>query len=282
MPGHVIVGFDGSSAATGALVWAVDEAGRRHTETVAVAVVDAPPGDPPAGAEWSAHAEITLARRLQAELDPWGVRRRIELEIRRGHPAAELLAACTEADLLVVGSRGQNPIKGLLLGSVSRACLDRAPCPVVVVHGVPRPADPHRRVLVGVDGSVHSRRALQVAAEEAALRGDVVHAVHAVHWDAIGVELVSPDHRQLVEWGTRLVKHELAQAGVAARPLVVAGTAGEVLVGHSAHADLLVLGARGHHTLTGTLLGSTSDHCVRHGHCPVMVVRARPDEGPAS
>jgi nucleotide-binding universal stress UspA family protein len=60
---------------------------------------------------------------------------------------------------------------------------------------------------------------------------------------------------------------------VAARPVIVNGHPSDVLVRHSRHADLLVLGSRGHTQVAGMLLGSTSDHCTRHASCPVMVVR---------
>jgi nucleotide-binding universal stress UspA family protein len=58
----------------------------------------------------------------------------------------------------------------------------------------------------------------------------------------------------------------------------VPGHAGDVLVRHSTHADLLVIGSRGRNQLAMLLLGSTSDHCARHAGCPVMVVRSRSAE----
>jgi Universal stress protein family len=58
--------------------------------------------------------------------------------------------------------------------------------------------------------------------------------------------------------------------GVPGRP-VVADHAAEVLVHHSAEADLLVLGLRKRNPVAGLLLGSTSEHCAQHAHCPVMV-----------
>jgi nucleotide-binding universal stress UspA family protein len=52
-----------------------------------------------------------------------------------GDPAPELVGACEEGvDLLLVGSRGYGPLTRVLLGSVSRNVIQRAPCPVLVVR----------------------------------------------------------------------------------------------------------------------------------------------------
>jgi nucleotide-binding universal stress UspA family protein len=133
---------------------------------------------------------------------------------------------------------------------------------------------PVGRVIVGVDGSVHSRAALFVAAEEARLRGATLQVLHAVYWDRIGTELITPTSEQLLEWGHKLVDAELAATAVYGEPTVVPGHPGEVLVRHSGDADLLVLGTRGRNPAASLLLGSVSEHCVRHARCPVLVTRA--------
>jgi len=51
-----------------------------------------------------------------------------------GNPAQRLINASEGADMLVVGSRGHGGVVGLLLGSVSSACAEKAHCPVLVVH----------------------------------------------------------------------------------------------------------------------------------------------------
>lgn len=272
----VVVGFDGTQPAVHALTWAVQEARLHRAELAVRTVLDRPllvgdvlsePDGPPIRSELSDR----LHKAVVAVTADYPVR----FETVHGGAAAKLIAACDEEALLVLGTRGHNPVTELLLGSVSRACLHHAPCPVVVVPG-PVPFGKFRRVLVGVDTSLDSRHALQIAAEEARLRGDAVHAIHAVYWDHIGAELATPDTKQLVAWGKQLVADELERAGVDARPVVVAGHAADVLVRHSTHADLLVLGSRGRNPLAVLLLGSTSDHCARHAGCPVMLVRTHP------
>lgn len=59
-----------------------------------------------------------------------------------------------------------------------------------------------------------------------------------------------------------------------AHPEVIHGYPADILTRRSTHADLLILGARGHNPLANLLLGSTADHCARHAHCPTMIVHA--------
>jgi nucleotide-binding universal stress UspA family protein len=54
---------------------------------------------------------------------------------------------------------------------------------------------------------------------------------------------------------------------------VVHGHPAQVLLDAANRADLLVVGSRGHGAFAGALLGSVSQHCVRHARCPVLIVR---------
>jgi nucleotide-binding universal stress UspA family protein len=60
---------------------------------------------------------------------------------------------------------------------------------------------------------------------------------------------------------------------VSVREHVVEGPAGPALLSQAAGASLLVVGAQGRAAFPGMLLGSVAEYCVRHGPCPVVVVR---------
>ena len=139
-------------------------------------------------------------------------------------------------------------------------------------------------IIVGVDGSAGSIEALQWAVQEAELRGAKVRAISV--WDFPyaygGLTATVPLPTEGLEDATRA---SLETAIVAAVPdaakaaaierAVMSGNPSNVLVDESAHADMLVVGARGHGGFLGLLLGSTSDQIVKHAACPVVVVRSR-------
>lgn len=134
----IVVGVDGSPSSRAALRWALGQAQLDGSSIDAVAAWDYPPlsgwGLTIPGPEIEEAARLALVDTVKQEQDstrpPVPVRQRIEY----GHPADVLLEAAREAHLLVVGSRGLGGFTGTLLGSVSRHCVEHAPCPVVVVR----------------------------------------------------------------------------------------------------------------------------------------------------
>jgi nucleotide-binding universal stress UspA family protein len=140
------------------------------------------------------------------------------------------------------------------------------------------------KIVVGVDGSVDSQRALDWALREAVLRHAKVIAVHAWRLPAIGgAELVAPviDPDELEESARAVLGESIDAAArehpdVAVQQVVVCGSAAEALIELSHDADLVVVGSRGHGGFAGLLLGSVSQQCVHHASCPVVVIpRAR-------
>ncbi|RPK80705.1 MULTISPECIES: universal stress protein [Streptomyces] len=141
-------------------------------------------------------------------------------------------------------------------------------------------------VIVGVDGSASSLEAVDVAAREARLRGAplrIVHAFgHAPGYRPAGGPPWSPAAHGLEPMvdGVLAGAEERAHAaapGVTVTRSVVAGEALEVMEIESRSASLAVVGSRGLSGFSGLLVGSTAVHLAAHGHCPLMVVRGRPD-----
>jgi nucleotide-binding universal stress UspA family protein len=137
--GPVVVGVDGSPVSEDALAFAFDAAAARRVPLVAVHSYEPPFFHPDSAivVDWEAvHTEEqeVLAERLAG----WGERYPdvpVERVVVQGVPAATLVEQSETAQLVVVGSHGHGSLAGLILGSVSRAVLHRARCPVAVVRG---------------------------------------------------------------------------------------------------------------------------------------------------
>jgi nucleotide-binding universal stress UspA family protein len=128
-PGPVAVGADGSAASRAAIAFAVEEAVLRAVPLLAVcALADAPGSLGGAGRLQEAFdRDIARCEKEHPELT-------ILRQVTFGQPRTALLDATSDAQLLVVGSRGRGGVEGMPLGSVSQAVLHHALCPVGVVH----------------------------------------------------------------------------------------------------------------------------------------------------
>jgi nucleotide-binding universal stress UspA family protein len=143
------------------------------------------------------------------------------------------------------------------------------------------------RIVVGVDGSPHSKAALRWAMNQARLTGAVLEAVavwqnppmseHGYGWST-----VIYDDQSLATTAEKVLTETIAEvAGQQGVPVethtrVVQGHPAEALMDAATGAQLLVLGTRGHGIFAGILLGSVSQHSVQHAPCPVVVVPQNP------
>jgi nucleotide-binding universal stress UspA family protein len=126
---------------------------------------------------------------------------------------------------------------------------------------------------------------LRWAIAEAELTADTVEAVIAWQypiaaggygWAPVvmddGIDMQAIAEKTLTEAIDQVVQPGCA---VTVERRVAEGYAPSVLVDASAHADLLVVGSRGHGTFTEALIGSVSQNCAHHAKCPVVIVRGR-------
>jgi nucleotide-binding universal stress UspA family protein/uncharacterized protein (DUF2267 family) len=136
---RVVVGVDGSESSKAALRWAARMAPAIGAEIEAVITWQFPGIYAwTVGVAEGRRPDVDAGKLLDDALaDVFGSDRPANLvtRVREGGASHELLAASSDAALLVVGSRGHGGFAGLLLGSVSTACAEHATCPVLVVHG---------------------------------------------------------------------------------------------------------------------------------------------------
>jgi nucleotide-binding universal stress UspA family protein len=134
---------------------------------------------------------------------------------------------------------------------------------------------PAGRIVVGLDGSPGSSRALRFALDEARLRCFALEAVLAWHMPAMLDAAGVPDDFDPQGWAQATLDATVAAVsteGVTVDAHAVQGPPASVLLDATKNADLLVVGSRGHGGFVGALLGSVSQHCVAHATCPVVVV----------
>ncbi len=212
--------------------------------------------------------------------------------VAEGNPAFEVVATAESlaADLIVLSTKGRSGLKRILLGSTAERIVRHAHCPVLTVRRQPPATEkpvypdrlPWRRILVPLDFSFSSLHALRVAAALAEQSGARLSLLNVIEPNpyAVGLEggpLVMPD--QVFARNAKAQLPRIAQrfvpAAVRVTHLVGYGRAANVIVetAEEKEIDLIVLSTHGHTGLERLLLGSTTEHVVRHAHCPVLVVR---------
>lgn len=132
-------------------------------------------------------------------------------------------------------------------------------------------------IVVGIDGTPASERALTWAMNEALVRGCPLHVVNAwnfepmVDWQETSAARRHAESEALIETSVRAASEKLQEL-----PEIVAmsvrGDAAEELEKVSAGAAMLVVASHTGHRLRQIVLGSTSMHCVRHSQAPVVVI----------
>jgi nucleotide-binding universal stress UspA family protein len=140
MPG-IIVGLDGSGHSQLALEWAMKEAAIRHAPLTVLTVdqavagyyrgVAVDPAGPVRTAEARKAAEVETDKALAGLEGPRP--ESVVVTAVHGFPVEELIKAASDADMIVLGSRGAGGFTRLLMGSVASQVAQHAHCPVLIV-----------------------------------------------------------------------------------------------------------------------------------------------------
>ncbi|GHF33717.1 universal stress protein [Streptomyces fumanus] len=311
MQHDIVVGVDGSPAGLAAAHWAAQEAQRRGTGLQVVHV-------------WHRHARPAPYIPLDSNEHDWAGHLLDEAvrSVRAAHPAlwvtprlvceatvAALLAAATDAGLLVLGSLGLGPVGGFVTGSVSQRVVGRSACPVVLVRAGRSAADehlpaadgvapeeipqtPYREIVLGLRTDRLCDELIEFAFDAARRRGTGLKVVHAfrtparpapgpsVPLAAVAPEGPAPDPRpyaQALADEERTVTATLRPwqekyPTVPVTETVTEDRAAVALVRAAHDAALLVVGRRiaGHRL--GAHTGPVTHAALHHAGCPVAVV----------
>jgi len=282
----IVVGVDGSAAASLAVRWAAATAASRHRRlrivnglnfaaTQAVtgtydlmvpAVIDAIRSQ---GAE-----RVGTARALALTVEPTLT---VETEVSEDNPARLLIEHSKTANLVAIGASGEG---GTIrhLGSTLLAVASHGHGSIVVVRGTEGATSSAGPVVVGVDGSSVSEAAIGAFAEASNRNAHLV-AVHVwsdLYFDKFEGDISDP---AVQEQARAIVAEQLAgwqekYPDVAVTREVYFAGPRHYLIEWSKAAQLLVVGSRGRGGFRGLLLGSTSNALVQRAHCPVLVVHA--------
>ncbi|MFE7751860.1 universal stress protein [Streptomyces sp. NPDC057428] len=276
---EIVVGVDPGDPSVPTLAWAADEADRRNLPLRLVLAVpplhdtqhvDSTPQHMflrAQGREALDAASETLSR-----LSPQAC---VTTELVDGRPAVVLCRKVTaHTSMVVVGSRRLSvPAEILSTRSVAVPLSAQADCPVVVVRAPEHIANIAACLVVGVDGSASSQRAVKFAFEEASQRHASVLALWVWQRPAIslsGVETGMNERARLLDeaiagWSARYPDVNVARNISRGHPV-------EELARASSDALAVVVGRRGHGGYTGMRLGSVPHGLLHRAECPVITV----------
>ncbi len=292
-PLAVLIGVDGSDAALeAARSWARWQG---NPGTLRIALVNAAPPPPHFWAQPGidpGRIEVGLlslgARQLEAAS---GLFSDTELawasSVRVGPAAAVIVdqAVKVGADLIVLGTRGLSPLRGLLIGSVALRVAQTSPMPVWLR---PTRAFPIKAlgkaltVLCPVDGSANAERAARWIGQAAPHFGDVTVELLSVQPPfSLAEGLLDALPQRLDHWSQRIgaaainaARAALPASGLHLREVVRTGDAIEEINRRAGEidADAIVLGTRGMGALGQALLGSVSGGLLQTGSRTTIVV----------
>ncbi len=189
-------------------------------------------------------------------------------------------------DLIVMGTHGRRGLGQLFLGSVAEEIVRRSACPVLTVREKEEPKSMAEmdEILVPMDFSAHSRRALEYAQRIAGscdARLQLLHVVEQMIHPAfyamgktsildLDPDIAGRSHQEMRRW-----LEESKGPDVPAETFVLDGRASRDIVGFAVDngSDLIVIATHGLTGLDRFLIGSTTQKVVRRADCPVFTVK---------
>lgn len=206
----------------------------------------------------------------------------VTARVKVGHVLNEIISSSEQSDMLVLGARGMNPLRDMILGTTAERLLRKCMCPVLVAKCPP--LGPYQRVIVPVDFSPYSVAALRMALLVAPMADiTLVHAFDVPFEGKLWLAGVAEEKIQEYRIQARqqalsnidtLVKDSGADLHRFYRTVERDGAATLILAQEAKlGADLIVIGKRGQSIIEETLLGSVTRHVISDAKCDVLVVQ---------
>jgi nucleotide-binding universal stress UspA family protein len=290
---RILVTLDGSAFAESALPAAVALARQSGGELRLVTVDPGSPSiddsawtfDEGGGARTAAERYLRATKeRVESGL------KSVTIVVRAGRPADEIIAEADlfRADLLVMATHARGALSRLRLGSVAHECTRRAERPVLLT----RPTDPAEhplrgvaiaRIVVPLDGSEFSERALGPAIELGNVLGAPLALVRVVH----DLTVLDPEFfPEAVAEADRIVQHDKSSAlahlerlaaplrawGLEVTTFVAAAPDAPSVLVERAGGDLIVMATHSRTGIARAVLGSVTDAVVHSATGPVLVI----------
>ena len=286
MTKQITVGYDGSVPSSEAVRWAAAEATVRGARLRIVSCFEVPyledaiagwPGIQAYGSPPEACRSV-LAE-VKDNLAASNPEIEIVTEASAGPAALALVDNVDPGDLIVVGASSHQGAAAFWLGSTPRHLVRHSPCPVVVVRGASSRGRPDR-VVVGVDGSPASERALQWAGDEADRHQVGLLVVHGWMYPYLPVDTTSSQARDLTNVDAaclldRAVESAIEQFAAEVTGQLVESGPATALLETVCDGDLLVVGSSGRGALAAGIFGSTVNAVLDRSSVPVVVVPRR-------
>ena len=209
----------------------------------------------------------------------------VSIEIVFGRAYVDILAVSErlDADLLVLGVHREDAFKDMFRGTTAERVIRAGNTPILLVKD--RAAAPYRTIVVGVDFSVYSRRAIEFAVKFAP--DGMFHLIHAYDVPFKGF-LHGPDTRQEVTKQHQLQFEAMIDQEMATfvasldskapllQHVMQEGTVREVIEQEVRRLkpELLVIGTHGRTGVAHALLGSVAEDLLRTPPCDVLAVKA--------
>lgn len=227
---------------------------------------------------------------LREDLKPLNV---VREEVAFDDPGRSVAQAAEDfaADLIIMGSRGLNPVKGFFMGSFTNTVLSQTKRPVLLLRDTtPAPKSGKLRVGVALDGSAYGRAAVDFVIQKPEFFGNASYELINVTPDYSYLADTSPDVSDTLGHESFSRAYEEVQksvfsdtiresldrfetAGKTVKAVHLEGDPGKVIAAYAKYnLDMLVMGSHGRGNFTAAVLGSVAMHVAAKTDLPILVI----------